>query len=326
MDLPKLTGLDISGKRVLVRLDLDTEPNLNDLRIKASEETLNFLKENEAQIIIIGHKGRPGGKVDEVLSLKPFQSIFDKWGAKVEENLRFDPGEEKNDPEFAQKLASLGEIYVNEAFAVSHRQHASIVALPLQFKSTSKNSVAAGFRFIKEVENLEKVLENPKKPTLAIISGIKEDKVQMAKDLTKIFDKILVGGRLPEYMGDERLVSVRVRGENEKLVIGNLTQDKEDITLNTIGAFKEEIKKARTILLAGVLGKYEDEGHRQGTKEIFEAVANSSAFKVAGGGDTEAAITVLKLNDKFDWMSVGGGAMLEFLCNKTLPGIEALLH
>ncbi|KKR38985.1 MAG: Phosphoglycerate kinase, partial [Candidatus Woesebacteria bacterium GW2011_GWA1_40_45] len=129
-----------------------------------------------------------------------------------------------------------------------------------------------------------------------------------------------------EYMGDERLVSVRVRGENEKLVIGNLTQDKEDITLNTIGAFKEEIKKARTILLAGVLGKYEDEGHRQGTKEIFEAVANSSAFKVAGGGDTEAAITVLKLNDKFDWMSVGGGAMLEFLCNKTLPGIEALLH
>ena len=326
MDLPKLTGLDISGKRVLVRLDLDTEPNLNDLRIKASEETLNFLKENGAQIIIIGHKGRPNGVKVDSLSLREFQSIFDKWGAKVEENLRFDPGEEKNDPEFAQKLASLGEIYVNEAFAVSHRQHASIVALPLQFKSTSKNSVAAGFRFIKEVENLEKVLENPKKPTLAIISGIKEDKVQMAKDLTKIFDKILVGGRLPEYMGDERLVSVRVRGENEKLVIGNLTQDKEDITLNTIGAFKEEIKKARTILLAGVLGKYEDEGHRQGTKEIFEAVANSSAFKVAGGGDTEAAITVLKLNDKFDWMSVGGGAMLEFLCNKTLPGIEALLH
>ena len=102
--------------------------------------------------------------------------------------------------------------------------------------------------------------------------------------------------------------------------------DKEDITLHTIEVFKKEIRKAGTIVLAGVLGKYEDEGHRQGTKEIFEAIANSSACKIAGGGDTEAALTIFNLTNKFDWISVGGGAMLEFLASKTLPGIETLLQ
>jgi phosphoglycerate kinase len=132
----------------------------------------------------------------------------------------------------------------------------------------------------------------------------------------------LVGGRLPEYFGDNGLESVRL--QNGKLVIGNLNMDKGDITLHTIERFKEEIGRAGTIVLAGVLGKYEDEGHRQGTKEIFEAVANSGAYKVAGGGDTEAALTIFNLTDKFDWISVGGGAMLEFLAKGTLPGIQAL--
>ncbi|MCX6705180.1 MAG: phosphoglycerate kinase, partial [Candidatus Woesebacteria bacterium] len=107
IDLPKITDLDVAGKRVLLRLDLDTNPDPNDLRIKSSEETLNYLKEKGCWIIILGHKGRPEGKTDENLSLKPFQPIFDKWGATVEENLRFEAGEESNDPEFAKKLASL---------------------------------------------------------------------------------------------------------------------------------------------------------------------------------------------------------------------------
>ena len=320
MELPNLENLQVSGKKVLVRLDLDTVPDPNDLRIKASEETLNYLKEKGAEIIIISHKGRPNGVQDDSLSLRLFQPLFDKWGAKVEENLRFGGGEEKNDPEFAKKLASLGDIYVNEAFASSHREHASIVGLPKILPH------AAGAHFVKEIENLNRILEKPQKPTLVIISGIKEDKVQMAKDLTKTFDKVLVGGRLPEYFGDEALESVKLKAKSEKLVVGNLTQDKEDITLNTIDVFKGEIKKAGTIVLAGVLGKYEDSGHRQGTKEIFEAVANSDAYKVAGGGDTEKAIEALSVVEGFDWISVGGGAMLEFLIKKTLPGIEALLH
>ena len=290
----------------------------NDLRIRASIKTLNFLKEKNCQITIIAHRGRPDGKFDQSLSFKEFRSYFNKWNAKVEENLRFERGEEENNIEFAKKLATLGEVFVNEAFASSHRNHASIVSLPKLLPH------AFGFRFIEEVENLTKVFDNPKRPVVTLLSGLKEDKLKYLDGLEAISDKVLVGGRLPEYMGDERLVSVRVRGENEKLVIGNLTQDKEDITLNTIGAFKEEIKKARTILLAGVLGKYEDEGHRQGTKEVFTAVAESNAFKIAGGGDTESALTMLSLTSKFDWISVGGGAMLEFLASGTLPGIEAL--
>ena len=323
MFLPKVEDLDVSRKKIIIRLDLDVPEN-DFTRLDVATETLDYLKEKGAEIIVIGHRGRPSheataGEADrEKLSLRPFQSYFDKWGARVEENLRFDPGEEANDPEFAKKLAGLGEIYVNEAFADSHRSHASIVGIPKLLPH------AAGFRFIKEVENISKVLENPKKPVVILISGIKKDKIEMAKRLSEKFDKVLVGGRLPEYFGDEALESAKLKVKSEKLVVGNLTQDKEDITLNTIEAFKGEIKKAGTIVLAGVLGKYEDEGHRQGTKEIFEAVANSKAYKIAGGGDTEAAITILNLSNGFDWVSVGGGAMLEFLTSGTLVGIEAL--
>jgi len=319
MDLPKLTDLDIAGKRVLLRLDLDTEPDPNDLRIKASEETLNYLKEKRSIIVIIAHRGRPGGKIDESLSLKPFQPIFDKWGAEVKENLRFNPGEEANDENFAKEIASWGDIYVNEAFASSHREHASIVGVSKYLPHV------AGFRFVKEVENLSRVFESPKHPVVFLLSGVKQDKLSYLEGIKKIADKVLIGGRLPDYMGDEKLVSVRSRSENEQVIVGNLVMDKEDITLNTIERFSKEVAKAATVIVSGPLGRYEDEGHRQGTEKVFKAVAGSNAFKVAGGGDTEQAISLLAIGDKFDWISVGGGAMLEFLTKKTLPGIEALL-
>jgi phosphoglycerate kinase len=303
---------------VLLRLDLDTNPDPNDLRIKASEETLNYLKEKGSEIIIIAHKGRPDGKVDESLSLKPFQPIFDKWGAEVKENLRFNPGEESNDENFAKEIASWGDVYVNEAFASSHREHASIVSLPKLLPH------AAGFRFIKEVENLSRVFDNAKHPVIFLLSGVKEDKLSYLEGIKKIADKVLIGGRLPDYMGDEKLVSVRTRGENEQVIVGNLVMDKEDITLNTIERFNKETAKAGTIILSGPLGKYENEGHRQGTEKVFGAVVTSGAFKIAGGGDTEKAINLLGLGNQFDWISVGGGAMLEFLTKKTLPGIKAL--
>ena len=319
MDLPKLTSLDVAGKKVLLRLDLDTNPNPDDLRIKSSFETLDYLKEKGAEIIILAHKGRPDGKVNESLSLKPFQPIFNKWGAIVHENLRFEKGEESNDPEYAKKLASLGDIYVNEAFGSSHRNHASIVGLPKLLPH------AIGFRFEKEVENLSKVIENPKRPLLIIISGIKKDKLEMIEPLSVLADKVLVGGRLPEFLGDAALESVRLQGDGKKVVVGNLNMDKEDITLNTIERFEKEILKAKTIVLAGVLGKYEDGGHKQGTEKVFRAVSESPAFKVAGGGDTLNVISQMNLGDKFNWISVGGGAMIEFITKKTLPGIEALM-
>lgn len=317
MNLPKVSDLDVSGKRVLLRLDLDTKPDPDDLRIRASEETLNYLKSKNAQIIILAHKGRPDGKVEESLSLRPFRVIFDKWGVKIEENLRFDPGEEGNDPEFTRKLAGLGDLYVNEAFGSSHREHASIVGLPGFLPH------AAGFRFIKEVESLSKVFEDPKRPLIFLISGLKKDKLDYIKAFESLADKILVGGRLPEYVGDKALESVRL--QKGKVIIGNLTMDKEDITLNTTDVFNKEILGAGTIVVSGPLGKFEEDGHRQGTEKVFKAVAANSAYKIAGGGDTEKALQVLGIDRGFDWISVGGGAMLEFISKKTLPGIEALL-
>lgn len=334
MNLPKISDLKVSGKKVIVRLDLDLAKG-DDSRLQVAKETLLFLLKNGAKIIAIGHKGRPQGVADASLSLKSvteklksligkevvFQSNLEdivEGEVVLLENLRFYKGEEENDIEFTKKLASLGELYINEAFAVTHRKHASIVGLP------SILPHAAGFRLVKEIEMLSKALEKPKKPVIALISGVKKDKIEMIKALSTKFDKILVGGRLPEYWGDDALESVRLKSKDEKLVIGNLIQDKEDITLNTIQRFKDEIGKAGTIILAGVLGKYEDEGHMQGTKEVFETIAKSSAYKIAGGGDTEAVISILNLKDKFDWISVGGGAMLEFLASGTLLGIDAL--
>jgi len=315
MNLPKITDIDVKNKRVLLRLDLDTDPDENDLRIKSSIETLDYLKDQNSEIIILAHKGRPDGKVDESLSLKPFQSIFDKWGSKVEENLRFDAGEESNDPEYAKKLASMGDIYINEAFASSHRNHASIVGIPKLLPH------AFGFRFINEIENLSRVFENPKRPLVFLISGVKEDKLEFVKKFDGLADKILLGGRLPDFLGDEALVSVRSRRPDEKLIVGNLIMDKEDITLNTVDVFEKIITTAGTVVVSGPLGKYEEDGHQQGTEKILSAVAKSQAFKVAGGGDTEKALDTFGLIDKFDWVSVGGGAMLEFLADKTLPGI-----
>ena len=329
INLPKLTDLDVANKRVLLRLDLDNDPNSNDLRIKASAETLNYLKDNGAEIIIIGHRGRPDGKFDkqslasqspgENLSLKPFEKIFDKWGAEVKENLRFNLGEEANDMGYAKKLALLGDVYINEAFASSHRDSASITGLPKLLPH------AAGLRFEKEIENLSKVFDEPRRPVVFIVGGSKKDKLDYIEGLKAVADKILVGGRLPEYMGDEALESVRQRSEIEKILIGNLTQDKEDITLNTVERFEIEIEKAGTIILAGPMGKYEDEGHRQGTERVLrKVIENREAYKVAGGGDTIAALNTLSLSQDFSWVSVGGGAMLEFFVNKTLPGIKAL--
>jgi phosphoglycerate kinase len=320
INLPKITDVDVSGKRVIVRGDLDvSEFSDNDIRLQRLVPTIKYLLDNKASVIIIGHLGRPEGKTDEKYSLMPLVPVLEKMigtkdGWSLKENLRFDSREESNDENFAKELAGLGDIYVNEAFSVCHREHASIVGIPKLLPSY------AGLNLTNEIENLSKVFE-PERPLLILISGVKKDKVEMIKPLSELADKVLVGGRLPDFLGDN---TESVRTQNGKIVVGNLTMDKEDITLNTIQKFKEEILKAKTIVLAGVLGKYEDDGHSQGTKEVFSAVANSNAFKMVGGGDSLTAINRYDLTEKFDWVSVGGGAMLDFLTKKTLVGIEAL--
>lgn len=345
MLLPKITETDVSSKKVLIRADLDLSEG-DEYRLNSSVETLKFLLEKNAKIIIISHKGRPGGNPSKELSLEetakklsallghPIKFVFDIAGEEAREeaenlkngeiicleNLRFDSREESNDESFAKSLALLGEIYVNEAFASSHREHASIAGIPKFLPHF------AGIHFAKEIENLSKAVENPARPLLVYLSGIKRDKLEMIKPLSEIADKVLVGGRLPEYLGDEALESVRLQGDDKKVLIGNLIMDKEDVTLNTIERWIKEAGKAKTIVLAGVMGKYEEEGHSQGTKRVFEAIAETDAFKIVGGGDSLAAVSKYNLDSKFDWISTGGGAMIEYISKRTLPGIEALLH
>ncbi|OGM71927.1 hypothetical protein A3I55_02065 [Candidatus Woesebacteria bacterium RIFCSPLOWO2_02_FULL_42_10] len=342
--LPRLENYELEGKRVIVRGDLDI-PEGDFARLEKSKKTYDYLLEQKAKIIVIGHRGRPGGGVDAKLSLapiaknlqstlgKPVSFVHDTTGGDAQtavnnlnpggilmlENLRFDsresfdPAQDAGAEEFSRRLASFGGFYVNECFSTSHRAHASFVGIPKFLPH------AAGIRFEKEVKKLGKVLNNPRKPVVVILGGAKEDKINYIEPFTKIADKILVGGRLPEY-----IESSKFKVQSSKLVVADLIPDKEDITVNSIEQFEEEIRNTGTVVVSGPLGKFEDENHRQGTERVFNAVVNSGAYKVAGGGDTEAAISDLSIVEGFDWISVGGGAMLEFFANGTLPGIEAL--
>jgi phosphoglycerate kinase len=216
-------------------------------------------------------------------------------------DLRSDPREESNDISWAKELALGFDVYVNESFATSHRQHASIVALPQYIKSAGGHAVA-GLRFVKEIETLEKVGSSAN--NLLVVGGTKvKDKNKYADELKSRFT-VLRGGLLDG---------------------SPLREDGLDITTEAIVDYKAKIATAEIIVAAGVMGKYEDPAAEEGTKEILLAIAASKAYKIAGGGDIETAISKYGLNDKFDWISVGGGAMLEFLASGTLPGIEALL-
>ena len=316
MNLPKLGGADIDDKKVIVRLDLDIDPKWGNesLRLETSLNTLRYLYENASEVLVIGSRGRPEGKITEKLSLKPvIDKLSSLLGREVgfEENLRFNLGEEENNEDFTRELAKKGDFFVNESFAMSHRKHASIVGLPKLLPH------AAGFRFAKEVENLSKVFQDPERPIVVILSGVKKDKLNYLDNLAEKADKVLIAGRLPEFL--------RENYEHEKVVVARLTPDKEDITVKSIEKFEDELANTKTILVSGPLGKFEEESHRQGTERIFKRVAESDAFKVVGGGDPAAAIETLSIADKFDWVSTGGGAMLEFLTKGTLPGIEALV-
>ena len=338
MLIPRIETEYLSGKKALVRLDLDV--GSEDFRIMASRETVEYLISSDAKIILMGHMGRPQGKPVSGLSLSlvarrlrrllahEIDFVHEVYGFLAKEkvnklatgqillleNLRFDPQEEGNGDVFARELAALGDLYINEAFAVSHRVHASIVGIPKYLPHV------AGIRFAKEVENLTKVIESPARPVVVLISGIKKDKISYIKEFQTFADKILVGGRLPDYVPEEE------KNHDPKVLYANLNPDKEDITVHSIEAFEREISKAKTIVLAGPIGKFEEPGHKLGTERIFKAVAASSAFKVAGGGETHKAISTFGLEKSFNWISVGGGAALEFLAKGTLPGIEALIH
>lgn len=309
----------IKNKRVLVRGDIDvplqtsktsqtSQTIADDTRLKDIKPTIDFLLKNNNQVVLCGHIGRPNGKVVAGLSTKIISNWFKKEDSGVAqndrlivlENLRFDPREEANDPEFARGLADLADIYVNESFANCERTHASMVGVPKLLPHFS------GFRLAKEVEVLSKVLENPTRPLLVIIGGAKIETKQPLIDKMKTFaDTVIVS---------EKIASpARGRGRN-------------DINTDFFDKFSEIFINAKTIIWNGPFGQIEDEKYQAGTKRLVELILeNNEAYKIVGGGDTIGFINKLGLTDKFNWVCTGGGSMLKFLSGTKLPGIQALI-
>jgi len=332
--LRDLRDKNLIGQTCLLRTDFNVENTKDALRLEAVLPTIKFLLKKKARIIILSHKGRPNGR-ESALSLKPFlpflqrhlnrkviflEDIPDKIDQSQStvyllENLRFWPEEEKNDANFAKHLARLGNFYVNEAFAVSHRQNASLTQLPNFLPSY------AGFLLEKEIATLTNVMKRPRKPLVLIFGGSKmADKMPVIKHLLAKTAKVLLGSSI---LNDPNLLlkSEKIMLPVDWLMENNLAMDIGPITTE---AYIAEIKKAKTIIWNGPLGKFEDKRYRKSSIEIAKTVAQSKAFSIVGGGETAQLILQLGLRNKIGFLSTGGGAMLEFLAGKKLPGIEAL--
>jgi len=348
MNLPLLKNADVNGKTVFLRADLDVplsaEKIEDDTRLLATIPTIEYLLKQNAKIIIGGHLGRPKG-IDESLSLKPVAEWFAKklihnsefiiqnsklasfggWeiGQNIFllENLRFYESEEKNDPEFAKKLASLAEIYVNDSFAMCHRNHASIIGI------TRFLPHFAGFHLQKEIETLSHVMENPKRPMVVIIGGKKiETKLPLVEEMHRIADYVLVGGKIAK----ESQVFLKVRhekisGKKAVLLVADLTPDELSITEKSLYNFLDIILLGKTIIWNGTMGFIgEKEDKFQATKKIAKAIIASKAYSIVGGGDTVEFLNRIGILNKFSFVSTGGGAMLAFLSGEKFPGLVAL--
>ncbi len=356
MKLPSIKQVkNLKGKKVLLRTDLNVfiedDEVKGDFRIKRVLPTIKFLKKEGAKVIILSHvtKGRAVGllpvakymqsyfKVDfsrEVLGEETRRKIdnMKNGGVLLLENLRSDEREKSNDTNFAKELASLGDIYVNDAFSVSHRKHASIVGLPKFLPSYS------GLLMDEEVANLSKAFKS-KHPFLLILGGVKfESKLGVLNRFIKTADKIFIGGALANVFLKEKGIDIGKSIYDKNVNIKRFIKSKKiiipkdmltesginwDIGEKAIEDLKEMIGKAKFIIWSGPLGNFEG-GYKAGTTEIAKAIANSKASSVVGGGDTISAIKKLKILGKFSFVSTGGGAMLAFLSTGTLPGIEAL--
>lgn len=342
-DLKKIQDAEVANKTVLLRADLDVPLTggeiSDDFRLIASIETINYLLNQTKTIVIIGHLGRPE-KEDKSLSLKVMarwyanklkgnlKEVQDKgfsgWeifpGLVLLENLRFYKEEEKNDSNFSQKLASLADVYVNDAFASSHRAHASIVGITQYLPSF------AGLRFEKEVEELSKILNDPKRPLVVIIGGAKiETKLPLVEKMHAFADFVLVGGEIAE--NDKVLLKVqheKITGRKSALLVADLIEDYKDITVKSAENFLQITQNAKTVAWNGPMGQVEKKEYQTGTEILAGGLSKLSSHTVVGGGDTLSFLKEKNLLDKFSFASTGGGAMLEFLAGVNLPGLVAL--
>lgn len=338
--------INVIGKRVLMRCDfnvpLDEKGNiLDDFRIKKTIPTIKYLIENRAKIILMSHLGEPGGKVVPELKMDnvaeklaeylgfPIGKEDDCIGPDVEgesnklepgkvlllENLRFHKEETDNDPEFAKKLSYLGDVYVNDAFGVCHRDQASVTGVPQLLQS------CAGLLLAKEIESLNKVMKNPEEPMVAIIGGKKvETKSKFINNISKVADSVIVSGLIAKEVAEKNIKF----DFPEKIVIPTGQLDALDINEESVKLFQEKINPAKTVLWNGPFGKFEDAKYAKGSLSIAKAIIDSGAFSVIGGGETVEFIEKEGMIDKFSHVSTGGGAMLSYLSGDVLPGIAAL--
>jgi phosphoglycerate kinase len=357
--IPLLDDLgDVAGKRVLVRTDfnvpLEGSTITDDFRIRAALPTIEWLASRGATVVCASHLGRPKGKPNPEFSMAPVRDRLAELAPGVEllENLRFDPGEEGNDPEFSARLIDGIDLYVNDAFGSSHRAHASIVGPPKVLPS------AMGLLFQREVEVLLGLRNDPKRPFVAVLGGAKiSDKLGVVEALLEVVDVLVIGGAMcftffaanGKSIGDSLFEPDQVDTCARLLESGKTIHLPDDIvgldangvfaTFGTqlpagakgldIGpgsaaAFSDVIMEARTVFWNGPMGMFEDDRFAAGTRTVAQAMADTKAFTVVGGGDSAAALAQFGLDDDVDHVSTGGGASLELLELGDLPGLEAL--
>ncbi|MBN2190018.1 MAG: phosphoglycerate kinase [Candidatus Aureabacteria bacterium] len=397
-----IEDLDVKGKKVLIRVDfnvpLDDNGNItDDTRIRAALPTIRYVMENGGKSILMSHLGRPKGQRNPKYSLEPVAKRLsellnkkvdfanDCIGNRVQmmvgqlkegdilllENLRFYPGEEKGDDSFAKELASLGDIYIDDAFGTAHRAHASMVGVTKHIKEC-----AAGYLLKKEIDYLGQAVENPKRPFIAIMGGAKvSDKIKVIKNLIERVDSILIGGamaytflkvkgisvgssKVEEIIEDKKgnkidvpnLVSEILKkaharnvsillpvdhvigdkfGEDAKVKVVGEDEIEDgwmglDIGPETIDLYSAKIKEAKTIIWNGPMGVFEMKPFSEGTMAIARALSESDAISIVGGGDSVSAVNKSGVSGKITHISTGGGASLEYLEGKELPGIAAL--
>ena len=361
MGLPTLEDLpDPSGKKVLLRADFNV-PISNgkiddDLRITAAIPTIEWLQERGARVTACSHLGRPKGKPDAQYSMDPVRTRLAELAPEVElmDNLRFDPGEEANDPDFVDRLVDGFDLYVNDAFGASHRAHASVVGPPQKLPS------AAGRLLAKEVEVLDGLLRRPMHPFIAILGGSKvSSKMGVIEALIDKVDLLAIGGAMcftflmaqgfsvgdslvePDWVDackrfldgptkDKLLIPTDVvamgQGDDVKVVHGDVPDGWKglDIGPESTLNFINPLATAGTIFWNGPIGMFEDPRFQEGTVDVAEAVAESPGFTIVGGGDSAAALAKFGLATHIDHVSTGGGASLELLEKGDLPGLEAL--
>jgi len=386
--MPKISirDLDLNGKRVFMRVDFNVplapggQEITSDKRIRASIPSIRYALEHGAALTLASHLGRPKGKPNAEMSLKPvaarLQELLgrpvamapDCVGAEVKamkpapggvlllENLRFHADEEKNDPEFSRQLASLCELYVNDAFGTAHRAHASTVGI-IQFVPKA----AAGLLMEKELEYLGKAITDPDRPCVAILGGAKvSDKIEVIQNLLKVVDKLLIGGamaytfmrakgeetgkslveedktdlarELIESAGaklmlpSDHAISPEFKGGGEPVYSSVIPAEQMglDIGPETVDEYSAIIAAAKTIIWNGPMGVFEQPPFDRGTVALAKAVAESGATSIVGGGDSEKAVKAAGVSERISHISTGGGASLEFLSGIELPGVAAL--